>query len=281
MRIRLFIALSTAAALAFAAPSALADTVSSANWAGYAVHRAGIRFTRVLGSWTQPSATCSRGYQTYSAEWVGLGGYDASSDALEQIGSEVDCTISGRVSSTAWYELVPSPSRPINMRVRPGDRMLASVTVAGNRVVLSLQDVTTHRSFRRTFHPSAIDVSSAEWILEAPSECVSAGGCQTLPLANFRSASFGLAQAQAAGGHVGTILDPLWDWTKIRLTPGGRQFVVFNGSGPSAGAAIPSALNATGSAFSVSYATVSVQGNPTYARRASVARAGYIVHPGR
>ena len=117
VRSRLILALMTAATLLVAAPAALADVVSSSNWAGYAVHRSGIRFTKVLARWTQPSARCTAGHRTYSALWVGLGGYDASSDAVEQIGTEVDCTASGRVSSTAWYQLRTSTLRPIDMKV--------------------------------------------------------------------------------------------------------------------------------------------------------------------
>jgi hypothetical protein len=281
VRIRLPAALTVAVMLAIAAPSALADTASSSNWAGYAVHRAGIRFTRVSGAWRQPTATCTTGRQTYSALWVGLGGFSESSNSLEQIGSEVDCTASGQVSSSVWYELVPAPSRPIRMRVRPGDELLASVTVSGTRVAMLLDDDSTHRSFRRTFQMSAPDVSAAEWIIEAPSECVSQSTCQTLPLANFGSATFASAQAQAVGGHAGTISDPFWDQTQIKLTPGGRRFVANNGAGPTAGAAAPSALTVNGSSFKVKFSTVTVQSNPFFARRSAALRAGYLVHPGR
>ncbi len=84
--IRALVAWSTAAiallglAAATAAP-ADADTTSSSNWSGYAVHRAGTSFNRVLGAWVQPAPHCQRGTQTYSAAWVGLGGYTGASDA--------------------------------------------------------------------------------------------------------------------------------------------------------------------------------------------------------
>jgi hypothetical protein len=281
VRLRLPAALTVAATLAIAAPSALADTASSSNWAGYAVHRAGTRFTSVSGAWRQPTATCRTGRRTYSALWVGLGGFNGSSNSLEQIGSEVDCTASGQVSSSAWYELVPAPSRPIRMRVRPGDELLAGVTVTGNRVAMVLDDVSTRHSFRKTFQMSAPDVSSADWILEAPSECVSQSVCQTLPLANFGSATFNWAKVQAVGGHTGTISDPFWDETQIKLTPGGRRFVVNNGAGPTAGAAVPSPLTANGTSFKVKFSTVTVQSNPFFIRRSAALRAGYLVHPGR
>jgi hypothetical protein len=279
VRLRLHIALGTAALAAFAAPSALADSVSSSNWAGYAVHRAGVRFSKVVAAWTQPKVNCSNGNQTYSALWVGLGGYNESSNALEQIGSEVDCRASGRVSSSAWYELVPAPSQPIRMAVHPGDQLVASVRVAGHQVWMSLKDLTTRRSFSKKLHAADIDVSSAEWIVEAPSECIDTNTCQTLPLANFGSATFSLAQAVAIGGHTGTISDSSWDTTKIKLTPGGRRFISSGGSA-AAGAATPSALSARGSSFKVTFSTVTLS-NPFFGARTASVRDGYLVHPGR
>ena len=112
--IRYAAGLAVAAALLLA-PPALADTTQSSNWAGYAIHKSGVTFRKVAGSWTQPSATCTPGERTFSSVWVGLGGYDERSNALEQIGTETDCSASGRVVSSAWYELVPAPSRTIRM----------------------------------------------------------------------------------------------------------------------------------------------------------------------
>ena len=275
------IVLITAATVALAAPPAIADTATSSNWAGYAVHRSAVRFTRVFAAWRQPSATCVPGNQSYSAIWVGLGGFNQSSNALEQIGTEVDCTAFGRVSSSVWYELVPAPSEPVAMRVRPGDEVIASVTATGHRVVVSLRDTTNHQSFKKALNASSIDVSSAEWILEAPSECVTANNCQTLPLADFGSTSFAFASATGVGGHSGSISDPAWGITKIQLTPGGRRYVDYTGSGPAAGIATPSGLSPSGSGFKVTFSQVSVQGSSFQARRSTAARAGYILHPGR
>jgi len=282
VRMRLPIGLLVAAVCGAAAPAALADTVTSSNWAGYAVHRTGLAFKKVSAAWTQPRATCTPGRQTYSAIWVGLGGYNESSNALEQIGSEVDCTASGNAASSVWYELVPAASQNIRMRVRPGDGMYATVTVTGNTVVLTLLDSTTHRSFKKTLHASEVDVSSAEWIVEAPSDCINANTCQTLPLADFGSATFAFASAQSVAGHLGTISDATWDSSKIRLTASGRRFVSYNGSSPTlVGVANPSALASRGSSFKVTYATVTAQSSPFLTQRASVARAGHLVHPAR
>jgi Peptidase A4 family len=277
MRAPVRIALAAAAMMAFAAPSAFADMVSSSNWAGYAVHRAGLRFSKVTGAWRQPTVNCSAGNPTYSALWVGLGGFNESSNALEQIGSEVDCKASGRVSSSVWYELVPAPSRPIKMTVHPGDRIVASVRVSGSEVTMSLKDETTHRSFTKTVHDSTPDVSSAEWIVEAPSECIDANACRTLPLADFGSAAFSQAQAQALGGHEGSISDRGWDATKIKLTPGGRRFIDYSSSGA---AATPSSLTARGSSFKVTFSTESAP-SPYFRARSASIRDGYLAHPGR
>src|SRR5437660_8478779 len=77
------------------APSALADTTQSTNWAGYAAHGSGASFRSVQGSWVQPSASCVRGTQTYSSYWVGIGGYSSSSQALEQVGTGGGCSAFG------------------------------------------------------------------------------------------------------------------------------------------------------------------------------------------
>ena len=137
MSVRLWITatLLVAAALA-SAPAALAKTTKSSNWAGYAVHRPGVSFQQVSGTWTQPNVACVSGQPTYSAVWVGLGGYKPTSSALEQIGTEVDCSAGGNVVSSAWYELVPAPSKAISLVVQPGDVMHATVTVIGHQVTV-------------------------------------------------------------------------------------------------------------------------------------------------
>jgi hypothetical protein len=154
------------------------------------------------------------------------------------------------------------------------------VTVRGRQVTLSLYDATRHHGFTKTLRASAIDVSSAEWIVEAPSDCsLSINSCQTLPLANFGSAAFTSALATGSKGHVGSISSPRWVSTKINLSPGGRRFVAYQGSGASAGAAKPSALLAGGTAFTVTFSKVALQGNPLVApRMASTALSGHLFH---
>ncbi len=267
------------AAVAFGgAPAALANTVDSSNWSGYAVHRPGVKFTSVSGSWIQPTASCTPGQPTYSAFWVGLGGYSLTSNSLEQIGTELDCSASGAVRSSAWYELVPAPSRTIRLRVRPGDAITAKVTVTGHKVYVALDDLTSKRSFHRVLHANAVDVSSAEWITEAPSECIGQGDCQTLPLADFGSASFNLARVRSATGRAGSISDRAWRWTELRLLPQGRHFVVVREGGTPAAESTPSALAADGSQFTVSYSQVAIQGAAVLRARQAALSESHLVH---
>jgi Peptidase A4 family len=250
--IRYAAGLAVAAALLFA-PPALADSTRSSNWAGYAVHKSGVSFRHVSGSWTQPTATCTAGERTYSSVWVGLGGYSERSNALEQIGTETDCSATGHAISSAWYELVPAPSRKIRMTVKPGDRLRASVDVTGHKVRLQLVDMTRHRSFTRTVTDSKLDLTSAEWILEAPSECAGNYACQTLPLANFGSATISDARAVTSTGYAAGIVSRKWVTTRITLAGGGQRRFVGDSAGAVGPVATPSALLGDGNSFTVTY----------------------------
>ena len=202
--------------------------------------------------------------------------HSLNAPALEQTGTEVDCSPSGRIVSSAWYELVPGPSVPIRLDVRPGDRIRATVKVSGHRATIRLDDLTRHRGFHRTAFAARIDDSSAESIMSS-SECVSAGSCQTLPLANFAPTRFGAAAVRSTSGHTGTISDPAWAWTRITLTPGGHHFSVHGPSRASAATARPSSLLSEGSAFAVNYAEVQMPLGPLAARAASLG-AGELYH---
>ncbi len=267
----------TALGVLAGAPAALANNAQSSNWAGYAVHRSGVHFRTVSGTWTQPKAICTPGQATYSSVWVGLGGYGVNSPALEQIGTEEDCTASGRAVASAWYELVPAASHAVKLTVKPGDRLRAAVTVNGSDVRLSLTDLTRHQTFTKTLEASAIDTTSAEWILEAPSVCSDSWDCHTLPLADFGSAGFSSAHAITTIGHRGTIDDTAWTRTKISLSSTGRSFV-SNPSQASA-TAVPSSLSAKGNAFTVTYKGGATTTQPTGSSSGSPVTSDRLVRP--
>ena len=267
-----------AAAGLCSAPAALARTTTSSNWAGYAVHHPGVSFRQVSGTWTQPSASCVAGQPSYSAVWVGIGGFKPTSDALEQIGTEVDCNPAGNTVSSAWYELVPAPSKTISLAVHPGDVMHATVTVAGHNVTVVLRNLTSHKTFRKILYAPSIDVSSAEWIVEAPSECISQFACQALALANFGSVTFDSAAATSTKGTAGSIVSPKWWRTKIELTPGAQRFIVARQTSDTAGSATPSPLSSAGRDFDVTYASVAAPPEQAASARESRLRAAYIEH---
>ncbi len=203
-RTRTIVLFAVLLAVAGAAPAhAFTTTQTSTNWAGYVASSPGVTFRHVSATWTMPAVTCEVGTRSYEASWVGLGGYHTTSPALEQIGTESDCSRSGTPIYSAWYELVPSASATIRMKLLPGDVMSASVTVKGKSVRVRLTDVTRNTVFTKTMRAAVIDLTSADWIVEAPSSC-NRSGCVALPLANFGTESFTQLSSTALSGLTGT-----------------------------------------------------------------------------
>jgi hypothetical protein len=255
---------------AAAAQSSTAQPSVSTNWAGYAVSGSGGQtkhFSSVSGTWVAPTASCTPGSQTFSAFWVGIGGLGQNSQALEQTGSEADCTASGRPVYSAWYELVPAAPVTLKINVAAGDTVTASVTIRGRDVTIRFTNVTRGTSVAKTLRASVIDQTSAEWIAEAPSECDNQGNCVPMPLTNFGKMAFSNLSA-TSGGHTGTVSDSAWSSQAIELqedTGGGHlsgrhRFARASGSSTTA---TPSALSATGSAFSVAFAQTGSTPNGT------------------
>jgi hypothetical protein len=226
-------------------------TETSSNWAGYAVtHRK--PFTSVTGKWVQPTATCVDLSSTYSAFWVGLGGFSANSFAVEQTGTLANCS-DGSPSYTAWYELYPKPPVMLRTAVHPGDTLSATVSVSRKTVVIRLRNVTTGKLFTKRLRMNRPDLGSAEWVAEAPSGCDSAGNCSTLPLTNFGTVAFSHGTATVKG-HKGHISDPVWSETTIEL-----HGDLNDPNNPSqAGAnAIPRGLGPDGGSFAIDWQQLS------------------------
>lgn len=252
------------AAAALAGPASGASTGSaslvkavSANWSGYAATRTTVsdKFERVSGAWTQPAGVCTPGSKTYSAIWVGLGGFRHGSKALEQTGSEVDCAPSGRALYSAWYELVPAAPVQLRLPVHPGDRLSASVAVRDGEVVMQVKNLTTRGEktvLRRMYAPQP-DLSSAEWIVEAPSACTSASVCRTLPLTDFGTTSFTQASATTAQGLRTPIVASGYRVTDLELRDSAGQTRAGRGRESPLAGADPSELLDGYSAFSVSW----------------------------
>lgn len=261
-----------------AAPAALAQVSQSSNWSGYAVHRSGVTFRSISGIWKEPTVRCQSGRETFSSYWVGLGGYSQNARALEQTGTEVDCTSTGKVRAFAWYETVPAPSHPVKLQVPPGDLIQGQVVVIGHRVTVLLRDLTRHTQFSKVLTTSPIDVTSAEWIVEAPSECLSLYDCVTLPLADFGSTPFASATAQSSTGQSGSISGSSWNATEIKLVPHRSPSTLGGHRLGRSGNATPSTLALSGSAFSVTYSPVSSSG--TLSDRSAGRLGGALIHRG-
>jgi hypothetical protein len=226
-------------------------TATSTNWAGYAITNRK-PFTSATGRWVQPAVTCADLSSTYSAFWVGLGGFANSSFGVEQTGTLANCS-GGSPHYTAWYELYPAPPVTLRLAVKPGDKVSATVSVNQKTVAIRLRNVTTGKLIAKKLHMSRPDTGSAEWVTEAPTGCDFAGNCTTLPLADFGTVAFSHGTANVKG-HRGRISDPVWSATTIEL-----HGDLNDPNNPSqAGAnAIPGAIGPDGGSFAVTWQQLS------------------------
>lgn len=245
------------AAIAWAAPSLAAaqSALVSGNWSGYAVTgpTAGSHFNRVAGTWVQPQGTCARHKETYSVTWVGLGGFNQGSKALEQTGTAVNCSASGHAIYSAWFELVPAAQVKMKLAIHPGDRIAASVAQKEGKTILQVRDLSTHLARTVVQKLSKPDLTSAEWIVEAPSLCFSATNCTPLPLTNFGTVSFSNASVSTAKAQRAAIDSASLHVTRLDLRDysqgSGQRF--SSAMTPATGIASP--LSATGKAFTVTW----------------------------
>jgi Peptidase A4 family len=246
------------------APDRVASTVTvtrqdDSNWAGYVVASSATTktsFSAVSGSWTQPAADCGAGSPSHSAFWIGLGGY--TGEHLEQTGTSASCSATGQAVYSAWYELVPAAQVPVTMTVQPGDRLSAHVAVSGDTVTISLSDLTRHATFSKQLQMSSPTVSSAEWIAEAPSRCLSSSSqdCHILSLADFGSVTFTGASASAAG-RTGSITSGLGQVSALTLEANagfGRLYATAAQADAS-----PGAVSVNGSSFTVTWQRPQIQ----------------------
>ncbi|MFI5041872.1 MAG: G1 family glutamic endopeptidase [Acidimicrobiales bacterium] len=246
-----------ASALRFGSVVAARDgsTSTSTNWSGYAVQTtgaaSGATFSNVFGTWIQPAVTCTAGQESYSAFWVGLGGFDPSAKGLEQTGTAADCESGLTPTYYAWYELIPAASVRVKLAVNPGDSISAAVTVSGRLVRFRIRNLTQHTVFNKKLRTASLDLSSAELIAEAPSACNASNRCHQLPLANFGTMTF-TGGAATAAKRSATFDDPSWFATRVDLQQenGTDAGQIAPGSTPAS--VVPTALGANGS-FSVTW----------------------------
>jgi hypothetical protein len=166
----------------------VAQELASQDWAGYAVLSDLTNPQPVIesisGSWVVPVVQASE-KDTFSAAWIGIGGQ--VDDTLIQTGTDQDC-VSGQVTYSAWYELLPQYALVIEtINVTAGDKITASISLVNSATdewLIEINDVTSGQSFSKSvFYPSSR--LSAECIVERPSVNNSVS-----TLANFGSVTF-------------------------------------------------------------------------------------------
>ncbi len=224
-------------------PRSGAGTSNSLNWAGYAV--TGTPVTSVAGTWVEPSVPCPGNKVEQAAFWVGIDGFAPTDPTVQQIGTDSDCTkkvkkVPGAPSYYAWYEMYPAGLVVLptgTYPVSPGNVMSASVTVSGGSYTLSLSDAG-HWNYSTTQAAGSTTPlnSSAEWITEAPTLCVSSK-CKVVPLSDFGTVPFSGATVNGLAVNGTGLTDNLITMTKTlkgksvlastsALTGAGQSFTV-------------------------------------------------------
>lgn len=166
-----------------------ATTGTSSNWAGYVLLRGGV--TSVSGSWTVPLIAASW-EERASGAWIGIGG--AETHDLIQAGT-AQVTAAGALGYELWYEALPARPVRIGIDVAPGDQISIAIWQTGDDLwSIRADDLTNGLGETHTirYHSS---LSSADWIIEAPSDL--AGNIK--PLANFGVIHFSNAAATVDG----------------------------------------------------------------------------------
>ena len=197
-------------------------------------------FSCIQGSWTQPKLTCPSNGSASLSIWVGFDGETGPSRAtLEQIGTNADCS-NGHARSFAWFEILPRDrfEQELDLDVRSGDRMAASIQIVGRSYHLVIENLTAGEVIDTYEHSPGSRRLTAEWIVEAPTVgCPD--DCQVAALLRFSTITFSTAQAIVAG-RAGPIADGRW--TRVRLDLEARSGLVK---------AQTSVLTPTGLGFSV------------------------------
>ena len=109
----------------------------------------------------------------------------------------------------------------IKLKIFPGDTVTSSVLIKGTDVLVQVKNRTRHTVFTKHLPMASPDLTSAEWIAEAPSACTVIGFCRTIPLTNFGSVTFSKVAA-LGNGQGGTLNGPGWELTPIQLVPHAR-----------------------------------------------------------
>jgi hypothetical protein len=110
------------------------------NWSGYAADNStGNTYTKVVGTWREPSVTCTS-EDRFSVFWVGLDGLTTTT--VEQVGTYAWC-FHGTPFYFSWWEMYPTNAVTAVAPVHPGDKITASVSFTNGQFTLQITDATT------------------------------------------------------------------------------------------------------------------------------------------
>jgi Peptidase A4 family len=198
----------------------------SLNWAGYAVSRAGLRFTAVRTTFFVPYLNCAKSPgAALSSDWAGLDGFVGKAATVEQGGIAANCNAAGKATYFGWYEMYPRAEVRAALRVTAGDSVTVSVAYdsATRKFRISVVDNTAGRKFsvlRACPHLKSDGRlirclrNSAEVISEAP--VVGTGKSASIAhLADYGAISFASILVTDARGARGGVLSPHWNATTI------------------------------------------------------------------
>ena len=117
--------------------------------------------------------------------------------------------LGGSPAYEVWFEIVPKAPEYVQMTLKPGDSVTASVTASGNgQFTLFIRDNTTHTDFS-TVQPSAgAELVTAEVVAEAPATISGPS-----PLPDFGTVRF--TNARANGRPIGT-----FTWDRLSMSSG-------------------------------------------------------------
>ena len=173
-------------------PSTTATSISltgdqSANWSGYVA--GGGPYSVVKGSFTVPSPVSGTPSDGQVSEWVGVDGASSIDTSLIQAGvaESADPQSPGGVSIQPWWEILPAAETNIStLPVSVGDRVTVTIwRLGGTSWEINLTDDTNGQSYTTPPEQFTGAGSSAEWIVEAPAQCLAQDQCQLTPLAPY------------------------------------------------------------------------------------------------
>jgi hypothetical protein len=217
----------------------------SSNWSGYnqgSLEFGGKQFNSVSGQWKVPKAKPhAPGEAEYSSAWIGIGGGCVDLDCqvtdatLIQAGTEMDVATDGTASYSAWWEIIPAPSTPIDMAISPGDRMsvsIAEVPAGSEMWTIDVKNLTSGDEFT-TSTPYPSSYLTAEWIVETPVVVDDQGHITVGPMPKLAKTTFRKAMVNGTAAHLVAdealqLVDPNTEQVIATPSPPNRKGVMFS-----------------------------------------------------